>query len=62
MEALLTGLFDYQKYIANENLADVILGIHTSVAEARCLADSEVEIWAAGDALTELPPTERHYD
>lgn len=62
METMLAGLFDYQKYIGNQKLAAVISDVHASVSEARCLDDSEVDIWAAGESLPDLPPTELRHD
>lgn len=62
METMIAGLFDYQKYIGNPKLANAIDSVHASIAAARCLDDAEVDIWAAGESLADLPPTETRHD
>lgn len=62
MEKLLAGLFDYQKFIGNRKLADVIDEAHAAACAPRQLDDSEADIWAAGESLAEIPPTEKRYD
>jgi len=62
MEKLIAGLFDYQKFIGNRKLAEVIDEAHASAYASRPLDDSEVDIWAAGESLAEIPPTEKRYD
>ena len=62
MEKLIAGLFDFQKYIGNQKLADVIAATHASIESVRPLDDSEADIWAAGESLADIPPTEKRYD
>lgn len=62
MEKMLAGLFDYQKFIGNRKLADVIDEAHASAGAFRPLDDSEADIWAAGEPLPDVPPTEKRYD
>lgn len=62
MEKLIAGLFDYQKYAGNQKLADVINATRESLYTSRPLNDSEVDIWAAGEALPDVPPTEDRHD
>ena len=62
MEKLLAGLFDFQKFAGNPKLAGVIDAAHESICAARQLDDSEADIWAAGEPLPDIPPTENHYD
>ena len=62
MEKLIAGLFDYQKFIGNQKLADVINAAHESAYASRPLDDSEADIWAAGEPIPEIPQTEKRYD
>ena len=62
MEKLIAGLFDFQKFIGNQKLAEVIDEAHAAAYAARPLDDSEADIWAAGEQLADIPPTEKRYD
>lgn len=62
MEKLIAGLFDYQRFAKNPKLAEVIAATHESTYVSRSLDDSEVDIWAAGESLPDVPPTEDRHD
>lgn len=62
MENLIAGLFDYQKFAGNQKLAEVIEQAHAAASAPRALDDSEADIWAAGEQLADIPPTENRHD
>lgn len=62
MEKLIAGLFDFQKFAGDPKLAEVIERAHAAAYAVRPLDDSEADIWAAGEPIPDVPPTEDRHD